>query len=687
MWGQKMKKLIYLIIFGLLSSNILLAQLIPVDLNTWSQQGLLANGNWVIADDNSYIDQTVNGEPTFFVAPDAFINSTIRGTISVRTTSDNDFIGFVFGYQQPQGEGDYFDFYLFDWKQETQTVSGTAKEGFTLSRVQGAFKAANASQTGYWNHTDSIFQVMDTRYGTQYGWLDNQEYLFELTYETDRILITIDADTIFDVSGEFSSGQFGFYNYSQQAVRYQEITQNHFPIAQNDSVSTPFGIGVNISILENDSDVDGAFSLDHINQPANGIASILDNNIISYIPNDAFTGVDSFNYVIIDPYDTRDSAFVYITVGPNLQPVAQNDSAATSFGIAINTNILENDSDPDNAFSVDHLNQPQNGIAVMLNDSIARYTPNDAFAGVDSFSYAIIDAYNATDSAFVYITVGPDLPPIAVNDFSITPFGISVNINILGNDSDPDNAFSVDHINQPQYGIAAMLNDSLARYTPNSTFAGADSFSYVIIDAYGATDSAFVFITVGPDLPPIAQNDSIFTAFKSAIIFDVLKNDNDPEGKPLMIVSVSDPDHGTAVIMKADSGQQIEYMPDSTFSGQDSFKYVINDLKGQKDSAMVFVTVETVNNLNDQNFTPVAFALKQNFPNPFNPQTTIGYHLAKNSRVTLKVFDIRGREVATLLDKYQSVGIYNTLFNSAGLSSGVYFYTIKTNAGFSQTKK
>jgi hypothetical protein len=84
--------------------------------------------------------------------------------------------------------------------------------------------------------------------------------------------------------------------------------------------------------------------------------------------------------------------------------------------------------------------------------------------------------------------------------------------------------------------------------------------------------------------------------------------------------------------------------------------------------------------------TPVTYSLSQNYPNPFNPATTINYQLPERSQVTIKVFDILGREVATLVNEEKPAGKYNVEFNASDLSSGVYFYQLKTNL-FIQTKK
>jgi len=82
-----------------------------------------------------------------------------------------------------------------------------------------------------------------------------------------------------------------------------------------------------------------------------------------------------------------------------------------------------------------------------------------------------------------------------------------------------------------------------------------------------------------------------------------------------------------------------------------------------------------------------SFYLYQNYPNPFNPNTVIQYWLTVNSHITLKVYDVLGREVAALADEFKTAGIYNLIFNTQNfsLSSGVYFYRL-TAGNFSLTK-
>ncbi|NNG27656.1 MAG: T9SS type A sorting domain-containing protein, partial [Ignavibacteriaceae bacterium] len=76
----------------------------------------------------------------------------------------------------------------------------------------------------------------------------------------------------------------------------------------------------------------------------------------------------------------------------------------------------------------------------------------------------------------------------------------------------------------------------------------------------------------------------------------------------------------------------------------------------------------------------------QNYPNPFNPSTEIKFAIPQIANVTLKVFDVLGREVVTLVDEQMEAGKHSLIFNAANLSSGVYYYTIITEY-FIQTKK
>jgi len=221
---------------------------VPLDLNTWNQQGASANGVWTVSAGGTSVTQSINGDPTFFVSPGDFSNIAINGNFLVNASSDDDYMGFVFGYQSPLAgdPNDDYEFFLFDWKKSDQSeADGLASEGFNLSRVSGQVSGFSP----FWAHDDATapdadFDVIDTDYGPTRGWVAGVSYAFTLLYEDDRIRIDIaggtgdfaGGETIFDISPadvpgltEFAAGRFGFYNYSQSNVTYQGFTEDVLP--------------------------------------------------------------------------------------------------------------------------------------------------------------------------------------------------------------------------------------------------------------------------------------------------------------------------------------------------------------------------------------------------------------------------------------------------------------------------
>ncbi len=83
---------------------------------------------------------------------------------------------------------------------------------------------------------------------------------------------------------------------------------------------------------------------------------------------------------------------------------------------------------------------------------------------------------------------------------------------------------------------------------------------------------------------------------------------------------------------------------------------------------------------------PFSYSLEQNYPNPFNPSTTIEYSIPQNGFVTIKVFNVLGKEVATLVNEQVMAGKHKIDFDATGLNSGVYFYKIESG-NFVETKK
>jgi len=120
-----------------------------------------------------------------------------------------------------------------------------------------------------------------------------------------------------------------------------------------------------------------------------------------------------------------------------------------------------------------------------------------------------------------------------------------------------------------------------------------------------------------------------------------------------------------------------------------SYRIIISSINhpGVADTSdHAFAVGNAVTGIVDPGTTVHAFALDQNFPNPFNPSTVISYQLPKSGPVALRVYDVLGKEVRTLVEGEQSAGSHTVTFDASSLSSGVYFYRMQAG-NFVETKR
>jgi hypothetical protein len=122
---------------------------------------------------------------------------------------------------------------------------------------------------------------------------------------------------------------------------------------------------------------------------------------------------------------------------------------------------------------------------------------------------------------------------------------------------------------------------------------------------------------------------------------------------------------------------------------EDTLRFVFTFIEGNGYSFSKIIPISGEghpSDINDGINLPFEFSLEQNYPNPFNPNTTINYQIPSEQFVTLKVYGILGNEVSTLVDGYKAAGNYEVEFNGANLSSGIYFYKLRSGR-FISTKK
>ncbi len=390
------------------------------------------------------------------------------------------------------------------------------------------------------------------------------------------------------------SASDGHGGTASAAVTVRVASVNDDPIAQADSASTNEDVAVTVSVLANDSDPDGdVLAVESVTQPENGsVAS--HGTSVTYTPNGNFHGVDTFTYTASDGVGGASSAVVTVTVASiNDQPQAQGGTVFTDEDVALSISVLDNDTDPDgDLLTLESVTQPDHG-AVTTSGTMATYTPNSDFYGVDAFTYTASDGHGGTASATLTIVVAAvNDEPLAQDDSASTDEDVAVTIAVLENDSDPDgDLITIQSLSSPANGTAE-IRGSVVSYAPILGFHGVDSFTYVVADGQGGTAAARVTVNVATvNHPPVARGGSVATGEDAPVTISLLANDTDPDGDTLMLQSVTQPGNGSLT----KSGTSATYSPNRGFHGADAFTYTVSDGRGGTASATITITIAAVN--------------------------------------------------------------------------------------------
>ena len=337
--------------------------------------------------------------------------------------------------------------------------------------------------------------------------------------------------------------------------------------------------------------------------PLHGSAAF-DGDVLTYTPAPGYTGTDAFGYRIVD-VDDGDSnvATVTVTVDPviiitvtNNDPVAFPDSATVAEDGSVLIDVLANDTDADgDPLTIkDILTDPTHGNATIVGEKI-RYRPDTGYSGPDSLTYRADDGHPSGFStpATVTITVTANRAPVTAPDAASVSEDGSVDVDVLGNDSDPDgDALTITNLTSASHGTATVVGGKV-RYVPVGNYSGQDTFTYKASDGHGGLSPATaVTVTVDPSNdPPTALGDSASVAEDGSVDINVLANDTDVDGDTLSITNLSDPPYGTVSV----SDGKVHYEPDANYYGSDGFSYTAYDGTATSNTASVSITVTAVN--------------------------------------------------------------------------------------------
>ena len=208
-----------------------------VDLSGWQEvvyhypangQG---RGTWELSNNNQWAIQKINGDPTILVSDIDVTGVTVEGSWLMKGNSDDDLVGFVFGYQDPG------HFYLLDWKKATQDdgACGLAKQGISIKVVTADYSGPEsgmleASQPfdgkDLWNTEGTEEKVTLLYHEKIKGWAFEKEYRFILEFNPGSFTVRVKEgeETLFNKKlkdNTYKNGKFGFYNFSQAPVIYK----------------------------------------------------------------------------------------------------------------------------------------------------------------------------------------------------------------------------------------------------------------------------------------------------------------------------------------------------------------------------------------------------------------------------------------------------------------------------------
>jgi hypothetical protein len=283
--------------------------------------------------------------------------------------------------------------------------------------------------------------------------------------------------------------------------------------------------------------------------------------------------------------------------------VAQADRATTDQNRPVAIDVLANDTDPDgdvlivSAFSA--TSKEGAGVAC-TRAGLCTYTPTTDFHGSDSFTYVASDGRGGSSTGTVTVEVrqsAANRPPVAINDSAETEMNTPIAVDVLSNDSDPDgdSLTIVGYDRTTAHGGSVRCSTGgTCDYEPAPTFSGVDEFTYTVSDSRGGSDTGTVSVTVKRlpvNEPPIAVDDFGSTMQGASLVMNVLGNDWDPDGDPLMVSSF-DPGTEAGGAVDCTTSGACTFTPRAGFTGTDRFSYVISDGRGGTD--MGRVTVEVV---------------------------------------------------------------------------------------------
>jgi len=475
------------------------------------------------------------------------------------------------------------------------------------------------------------------------------------------------------------------------------------------------------------------FDLQLDQQPVNGSAyfdettgsSNTSIHTLYYTPNDNFNGSDSLSVFAKDGSYESASAMINITVLPvDDTPSTQNVSATVNEDDSVVIYLSASEVDGDD-YEFEIKENPSNGsISAILSagnlDSLI-YTPDANWFGSDQFKFEAKDSSSRMNVGIATIQVVPVNDAPTTNALSVNTYeDVTTPIELDFTDIDSDQ-LTISY-STPSNG-SISLNGSYLEYTPTENYFGQDSLTFSVNDGEFASNTSTISITI----------DAVNDASSDFSIEDIYIIDSNAGEEWVVstnsLIATKENQEDSLQFNWNESfdidGDKIQYrmigFNDLEFLTMDDWitdltlSWSIKDLVANTDTVNVaqgswmivasdgefFVESNYGNpmelSINGSALIPDQYSLNQNYPNPFKNFTTISFDMPENQKVKIRIFDVRGRVIRTLINEDQSAGFKSILWDGKNedgdeVSAGVYFYQMYAPSsanfkGISKTKR
>ena len=491
---------------------------------------------------------------------------------------------------------------------------------------------------------------------------------------------------------------------SQPATVAVTVTPvNDAPVAADVSVSGDEDTSITVTLSATDGDGDSVtFSV--ATEPSNGSVSI-SGDVATYTPAANFNGSDSFTYTASDGTESSAEATASFTVNPvNDAPTAQSVVVETTSDASIDVTLSGEDVDGD-ALTFAVSTDPIFG-SVSLSGNVATYTADQGFQGTDAFAFTVSDGTETSAPASVTIQV------LAPNTFTIQFInagggGLTGALDVYYGSQKVATGLAAGSATalteQPLGGSDIFLaaspstgtGDAFVSFTAPWSQGDEATAVFAGVGSNPANAQMIDYSTSASAASPSMVDGRVVHASSQSPVVDVTTITQDKDHTPLMTVasgltfaSVSSvfAQAPEVYVYRVTAGATTvgEFQLDLAPAAGEMVAFVIMDdaaggapvLRGYRPDGSA-IDMGVVTDVQTDTSLPSEFVLRGNYPNPFNPTTTISFDLPETGDVQVDVLDLLGRSMMSIPSQSMSAGVNRTVsIDAADLTSGIYMYRV-----------